>query len=128
LGPGFRVGPGSYQPQHGENARRKRVDTGVPKIRKLTVEQGTNNEYMYVGDSLVPSYFSNNNTKKHSVIQMKNVDYIMSRKTPVMNRRVLIASRVAENTPPLIENNISQDEIRIRDESVRNSYLLNYEP
>jgi hypothetical protein len=38
MGPGFRVGPGSYQPQTGENARRKRVDTGVPKIKRLTVE------------------------------------------------------------------------------------------
>ena len=111
MGPGFRVGPGSYKPEDGENARRKRIDTGVPKIRKLTVEQTKNNDYMYVGDSLVPSYFpTSNNTKKLSIIHMKNVDYLISRKTPVINkRRILIASRAADNTPPKIEtNNLSQ--------------------
>ena len=38
-GPGFRVGPGSYQPENGVRVIRKREDTGVPKIQRLTVDQ-----------------------------------------------------------------------------------------
>ena len=84
-------------------------------------------EYMYVGDTLVPSYF-HITTKKNSssILYHKNKEYLKMKKMP--ERKVLIESRMAENTPPLIENNYSHEDIRIMDESIRNSYLISQEP
>jgi hypothetical protein len=79
---------------------------------------------MYVGDALVPSYFNRQTTsKKHSLIHHKNVDYILARKTPLISKKV---TRLADNTPPQIRNTESKEEL-LMTESVRNSYLLNYD-
>ncbi len=80
---------------------------------------------MYVGDALVPSYFNRHtNSKKHSLIHHKNVDYILAKNIPLINKKV---THYAENTPPHIRNTESKEEL-LMNESVRNSYLLNYEP
>ena len=79
---------------------------------------------MYVGDALVPSYFNKQtNSKKHSLIHHKNVDYILAKKTPLIHKKV---THLADNTPPQIRNTESKEEL-LMNESVRNSYLLNYE-
>lgn len=120
------MGPGSYQIGEGQKAIRKRVDVGVPKLKRLTVDQSMS-EYMYVGDALVPSYFNNNSHHKklNLIMHQKNVDYILAKKTPIIKKKVhLTAVRPADNTPPTIKNERSRDAL---DEHIRNSYLLNYE-
>ena len=74
---------------------------------------------MYVGDALVPSYFNRQpNSKKHSLIHHKNVDYILAKKTP------LKVTHLADKTPPQVRNTADTNE---EYDGVRNSHPLSYE-